>query len=405
MYIVVGQGAAGTTAAKELRRLNPTSPITVITDEEDYFYSRIDLPDIIAGKFAAAASMLYAKEQFAKTRIGCRMGERVMAVDAGRKQVELQSGVKVNYAKLLLATGSAPVIPPISGAKAKGVYALWTMNQAEAIIHAADRAKAAVVIGSGLIGMKTALALAARGLKVTVVEKLPRVLPRQLDAQASEILIAQVRAKNVCVKVDSVVERIEENAEGSVCGVTVSGCTIACDLVIMAAGVRPNTELAIASGIDVRRGIVVDKWLQTSAVDVYAAGDVAEVADCFSGLPAVPAIWPVAVEQGLAAARNMTGTNAPYFAGSALNSVEIAGVPLVSVGDVEGNSNDEVFRFHKEGCYRKVVMSGRTVKGVLCVGDIRHAGVLANLVLRRTAVDCGVEIAYPSFSFAALMAM
>lgn len=404
MYIIIGQGASGTTAAKELRRLKPAAPITVITDENNYFYSRIDLPDIIAGKLPAAASMLQSNEDFAKIGIDCRMDQQVVAIDIEHKQVELQSGEKLGYTKLLLATGSNSIIPPFEGRNAKGVHALWTMSQAEAIIDASSGAKAAVVIGAGLIGMKTALALAARGLQVTVVEKLPRILPRQLDAKASEMITEQVREKGVCIEVDSAVERVEESSDGSVSGVRISGRTIACELVIMAVGVRPNIELAVSAGVDTRHGIVVDQWLQTSVADIYAAGDAAEI-NLPSGLSVVPAIWPEAVEQGLFAARNMAGNKASYSASNALNSVEIAGVSLVSVGDVEGDTNDKVFTFHKEDCYRKVVMRGRILRGVLCVGDIRQAGVLGNLVLRQTEIDSGGEIARPSFSFADIMAM
>lgn len=405
MYIIIGQGAAGTTAANELRRIDSRTPITILTNETDHFYSRIDLPDIIAGKRSAVSSVLQSAEQFAESDIQCKMGVRVNSIDPLEKRVELSSGEKLSYTKLLLATGSSPVIPPMEGVKAQGVYTLWTMNQAEAISQAATDVKAAVVIGAGLIGIKTALALAARGLDVTVVEKMPRLLPRQLDATASEMIADKVRRKGVQVAVNSSVERIE-HAAGAVCGVTVSGRTIACDIVLMSVGVRPNTDLAHAAGIHVRRGIIVDEYMQTSANDIYAAGDVAEVIDLLTGDTTVPAIWPEAVQQGIIAAHNMANQRKLYTAGTALNSVEIAGVPIVSIGDIEGNPDDEVFEFRKGAIYRKVIIRGGILRGALCIGDIRRAGVLANMVLTQREIDLPSSwIADPSFSFADLMAI
>lgn len=405
MVIIVGQGAAGTTAANELRRLAPAVPITVISDEPDPFYSRIDLPDIIAGKCAAAAATLQASEQFDALRIDCRMGQKVAAVEPGCRQIELASGEKLAYSRLLLATGSSPIIPAVEGAAAIGVHSLWTLSQARTLIKAASSAEAAVVVGAGLIGVKTALALAARGLTVTVVEKLSRVLPRQLDETASAFVAAKIRAKGVAVETGVSVERIEQTSDGCVCGVRITGKTIACDLVVLAVGVRPKTELAALAGLRVRRGIVVDEFMQTSIADIFAAGDAAEVIDRISGLPVVPAIWPEAVEQGLAAARNMAGIKTAYTAGAALNAVEVAGVPIVSVGGIEDEAGDGSILFRKGDCYRKVVMRGKVIRGVLCVGDIRHAGVLANLVQRQAEIRCPDGIACPSFSFADYMAL
>ena len=181
MYIVIGQGIAGATAAETLRKLDPQNPVTVITGERDYVYSRIDLPDIIAGRYEPAASTLRTAEDFAKAGIECLMGETAAALLRDEKAVVLSSGKRLPYDKLLLATGSLPVVPPVPGAGTPGVYSLWTLQQAGEIVDAAGKARSAVVVGAGLIGLKTALALKKRGLNVAVIEKLPRLLPRQLD--------------------------------------------------------------------------------------------------------------------------------------------------------------------------------------------------------------------------------
>ncbi|MDR3590615.1 MAG: FAD-dependent oxidoreductase [Negativicutes bacterium] len=403
MYIIIGQGAAGTTAAKTLREIDPATPVTVITAERDYFYSRIDLPDIIGGKVEPETAVLQTPEAFEAMGVTCLMDTTVKAIHTDSQQVELATGERLNYKKLLLATGSEPVMPRLPGIDAQGVHTLWTMDQARAMIAAAAAAKSAVVVGAGLIGLKTALALTARGLKVTVVERLPRVMPRQLDDAAAAMVSERLAAKNVEVLVDTEVRGIVA-ADGVVTGVELAGKKLACDMVIMAIGVKPSTALAAAAGLRTGRGIAVDLCQMTSTEGVYAAGDAAETTDALSGEPAVPAIWPAAVEQGRIAAWNMAGSRLEYDGAVAMNSVEVAGMPLVSVGDIEGQAEDEVFISRKGGNYRKIVLRGKVVRGVLCLGDIRQAGAIGGLILRRTELDDPYRLVSPLFSFIDLIA-
>jgi len=402
MYIIIGQGAAGTSAAKTLKRLDPATPVTMITDEQDYFYSRIDLPDIVAGKFEAAESELQGADAFRELGIVCRMNERITAIHPDEKTVELASGERLKYSKLLLATGSLPVIPPLPGREAKGVYALWTMTQTREIAQAAQSARSAVVIGAGLIGLKSALALAERGLEVTVVEKLSRVMPRQLDDTAANVIADAVCGKGVALMLGTEVKAITMR-DGAVTGVELEGRDLACDMVLMAVGVKPNVELAQAAGIEVGRGITVDTSQQTSVADIYAAGDAAETIDPLTGKRVVPAIWPVAVEQGEVAACNMTGGQAEFKGGVAMNAIEIAGVPLVSIGDFEGETGDEVLTSGAGTSYRKLVLRGSRVRGVLCLGDIRQAGVIGSQVLRQAEVNDASSLISPHFNFASLV--
>ena len=403
MYVIIGQGAAGTAAANTLRRLDGKKAITVITRETDYFYSRVDLPDIIAGYSPPSAAVLQTQERFAELGITCRMGETVTAIMPDKKIVRLAGGECLEYERLLVATGSAPVLPPIAGLEAKGVYTLWTMAQAEAIIRAAARARAAVVIGAGLIGVKTALALAARGLTVRLVEKLPRVLPRQVDAAAAEIVARRIAEKGVAVMTGAVVEGIVTE-DGAITGVKVAGQTLACELAVVAVGVRPDAGLAAQAGLKVRRGIVVDRFLQTSLPNIYAAGDVAEVPDLTGGY-SIPALWPVAVEQGQVAARNMAGRKTAYTPVPAMNAVEVAGLPLIAVGDVEGGPGDDILVAARGDNYKKLVIRDKIVRGVLCLGDIRQAGVLGGLVFRQAEVRSAERLLAPDFGFVDVLAM
>jgi nitrite reductase (NADH) large subunit len=403
MYVIIGQGAAGVSAAKTLRRLDPDAPVTVVSEEKDHFYSRIDLPDIVAGKRAPAEAELAAADEFAAARITCRLGEKVARILPAEASVELASGERIPYKKLLLATGSLPVLPPIPGIDASGVYTLWTLAQAREIIAAATTAKTAVVVGSGLIGLKSALALAARGLAVTIVEKLPRVMPRQLDGIGAGMVESRLRALGLEVLTNTEVTGFCA-AGGAVSGVRLAGRTLACDMVVMAIGVKPNTALAAAAGLKVGRGIAADGAMRTSQPDIFAAGDCAETVDILSGLPAVPAIWPVAVEEGRVAAANMAGQPLTFDGAVAMNSVEIAGVPLVSVGDIDGAPEDTVLVSRQEDSYRKIVVRGSVVRGILCLGDIRQAGVLGGLVLRQAEVGDPGSLLSPRLSYIDLIA-
>ena len=402
MFIIIGQGAAGSSAARTLRRLAPATPVTMITDEQDYFYSRIDLPDIIAGKVGATESELQGSEAFRELGVVCRMNQRVTAIHPDEKTVELASGERLKYSKLLVATGSLPVIPPLPGRAAKGVYALSTMAHTREIAQAAKSARRAVVIGAGLIGLKSALALAGHGLEVTVVEKLSRVMPRQLDDTAANVIADAVCRKGVAVTLSTEVKAITVS-DGVVTGIQLEAKELACDMVLMAVGVKPNVELAQAAGIKVGRGIIVDACQQTSGADIYAAGDVAETIDPLTGDRVLPAIWPVAVEQGEVAASNMTGTQAEFKGGVAMNAIEIAGIPLVSIGDLEGETGDEVLTSGVGTSYRKLVLRGNKVRGVLCLGDIRQAGVIGSQVLHQTEVTDASSLISPHFNFAGLV--
>jgi NAD(P)H-nitrite reductase large subunit len=284
------------------------------------------------------------------------------------------------------------------------VYSLWTLQQAEGIFAAAGKARSAVVMGAGLIGLKTALALKKRGLNVTVIEKLPRLLPRQLDDEASDMLAESVQEEGVEILVGMGVDAISVDS-GAVGAVNAGGRVFPADLVVMAIGVKPNIGLAVAAGIETGRGITVDEFQRTSDPDVYAAGDAAETLDPLTGDRTIPASWPVAVAQGRIAASNMAGGRATYDGMVAMNAVEIGGMPLVSIGDIEGQTGDEVLAERRNGAYRKVVIRDGKIRGVLFLGEIRQAGVIGSLISRRVEIAEVERLTSPHFSYADLIAV
>ncbi len=401
MYIIIGQGAAGSSAVRTLRRLKPDAPVTVITREKDSFYSRIDLPDVIKGKRSPEEATLLTARDFADLNIPCRMGESVSRILPGERAVELASGETLPYTKLLLATGSRPILPPIPGIDSRGVFTLWTLEDARAIAAAAAGARRAVVAGAGLIGLKTALALKACGLDVTIVERLPGIMPRQLDAQAADMIAERLAAEGIRVFTGISATKVLA-ANGRVRAVETEAGALPCDLLVSAVGVRPDIGLAREAGLDIGLGIAVDARQRTSDPHIFAAGDAAEARDCLSGNCVVPAIWPAAVEQGRIAACNMVSRHREGSFCLAMNSVEIAGMPLVSFGEINAGPGDEELVSVRPGAYRKLVQRGDRLCGVLCLGDISQAGVLGNMVLRQTPVG-DLDLLAPRFSAARLI--
>ncbi len=387
-WLIVGQGAAGAAAARELRQLDSGAAITVIASEQAGFYSRIDLPDIISGKRRPEEAVLQTPAQFQAAGICCLTGVQAVSIRPEEHCVVLASGQQLHYDRLLLATGALPVRPALPGITADGVYTLWTLEQTAAISLAAAEAGAAVVIGSGLIGLKTALALRQRGLQVTVIERMNRVLPQQLDETGAALLAAALRARGIEILTGVQVEAVA-TAGGKVAGIRAGSWLVPCGLVVCAAGVKADTALARTAGLEIGAGIRVNEFLQTSGADIYAAGDAAEVLTVLDRQHCLSAGWPAAVEQGIIAARNLSGRTREAYGGYlAKNSVEIAGVPLVSAGNVQGGDGAEVLVRQSGSAYKRLVIKNNRLHGFLLMGDIRQAGVLAGVMARADAGGC-----------------
>lgn len=389
MIVIIGHGAAGYSAMRTLRALDPGIAVTMIAADRDGFYSRIDLPDVIKGTLTPEQAVRLNVEQMGALGVRCLAGETVTRILPAARQIELASGQRIPYGKLLLATGSRPILPPLPGMDAVGIHTLWTLEDARRIRRAALAAQTAVVVGAGFIGLKTALALRGLGLDVTVIEQLPGLMPRQLDATASDMVADRLRGAGLHLLTATAVESVLAD-RGTITGVQANGKTIACDLLVCAAGVQPNARLAMEAELDVGLGIAVDAGQRTSDPHIFAAGDVAESRDCLTGACLVPAIWPAAVEQGRVAAYNMKGRPLPAPACLTMNAVEIAGLPVVAFGEVHAGPGDQVLSRVDKNAYHKVIVHNDVPRGVLCLGDIRQAGVLGNMVQQKTPLG-GVD--------------
>jgi NAD(P)H-nitrite reductase large subunit len=388
-YVIIGNGAAGVTAAETIRRLDPEGTITIISDEEVPFYSRLLLAEFIAGAASEEELFLRTEDSYAALGIELLLRSTVVRLEPEEKRILLADGQVLSYDRLLIATGASPMLPKMEGLEGPGVFSLRTIKDAKEIVAASQNIERAVVIGGGLVGLHTVFGLQARGLAVIVVEMLPHVLPQQLDPRAAEILGKAIEAKGVQLILGQTVEKILRR-DGTVEGVLLAdGQRVECGLVVVAAGVRPNIALAQEAGLEVGEGILVDGHLQTSLPDVYAAGDVAETMDPLIGQRTLSAVWPLAVEQGRVAGYNMAGEPREYEGAlRLLNSVEFAGIPIISVGLIrpEGNAY-EISVWEGKGSYRKLIFREDRLVGVILLGEIEKAGIYTALI--RQQIDIG----------------
>ncbi len=353
-------------------------------------YSRPMIGEYLTGE-APLPKIQYRSDQFwHENHVHAFTGRKALRIDFLEKYVELNEGERITFERLLLATGSQPVYPPIEGVTTKGVFAFTTLADADAVKTRIGAVKAAVVIGGGLIGVCAAEALTKRGVEVTIVELQDRILSLLLDATASDILRNAIQGREVKIVTGHTVERIEQQEDGAVCGAILdSGERLPCDMVVLAIGVRPRTELVLNTGVTVNRGIVVDRFMRTTLPDVYACGDVAEAYDlCFEGDRVLPQ-WPVAHMSGRVAGFNMAGEKREYPGGVVMSALKYFDTPIVAAGRTSPEASDEyevlVAHDPAKALYKKAVLKNGVLQGFIMVGAIETAGILFYLL--RNGVD------------------
>jgi NAD(P)H-nitrite reductase large subunit len=388
-HVIIGNSAAAISAIEAFRKTGNDEPILLISDEPSPSYSRPLISELLAGEISGER-MLYRSEDFyAQHSVEPLLATRAEKVEPGRKAVRLQDGRRIPYKNLLIATGSGPIILPLEGVDLRGVFTFMGWREAEVLRRAAAGKRLATVIGGGLIGLKAAEALRHLGLEVSVVELAPRLLPAAADETASAVIEAHLRSHGLRIFTGNTVERIEGD-EGQVRAVLLrSGERLLADMVIMAVGVRPNIEIVQRTSIQVRRGIVVDSHMRTSAPNVYAAGDAAEGYDLVMDENRLLPIWPAAYRQGAVAGANMAGEDKEYAGDFAMNSIELFHLPLISMGRLEAPQEPgyEVLSSSAENSCRKVILKNGVIVGALFLREIDRAGIFNGLIRERMPVE------------------
>lgn len=385
-YLILGNGPAGVIAAETLRRTDPKGEIVMVGSEDVPPYSRMAIPYFLEGNIGEPGMYLRkTPDHFAKLRITEKRG-RAVALDTNARTVKYEDGGSENYDRLLIATGSRPVRPPIPGMDRPEVQTCWTMADARAIAALTKPGSRVLQLGAGFIGCIIMEALAARGVDLTIVEMGDRMVPRMMTPKAGGMIKRWVETKGIRVRTSAGVERIDDGANGAPLDVKIStGETLPCDVVIAAAGVAPNLEFVQGTGIELGRGIRVDERMRTSVDGVYAAGDVAEGLDFFTGGPLVSAIQPNAADQARVAAINMAGGEAHLPGVLPINVLATLGLISTSFGQWWGEKDGQGVELADEERFRYLSLQfkGDVLIGATSVGMTDHVGALRGLIQGR----------------------
>lgn len=401
-HIIIGAGPAGVIAAETLRKTDPQATVTLVGDEPEPPYSRMAIPYLLNASIAEEGTHLrHDPDHYRKLSIDVRQ-ERVTAVDSVNRRLTLKGGDSLSYDRLLIATGSRPLSPPVTGIDLPGVHHCWTLADARQILKRATPHAKVVLIGAGFIGSIILEALAERGVDLTVVEMGDRMVPRMMDQTAGNLIKRWCEAKGVTVHTSTRVTAIEpakgpsglqrllhtvglgpQEAPAQALRVILdNGQELEAVLVISAAGVRPNIDFLKGSGVETELGVLVNRQLQSSVPEIYAAGDAAQGIDFSTGGHEVHAIQPTATEHGRIAALNMAGVPATFQGSFNMNVLDTLGLVATSFGlwmGVAGGDSVELSdpdRFR----YLRLEFQDDVLVGANSLGLTQHVGVLRGLI-------------------------
>jgi nitrite reductase (NADH) large subunit len=363
--VVIGNGMAAARLCEELaQRALGRYAIAIIGQEPQLAYNRVLLSSVLAGEVAASETVLKPAAWWRDRGVTLCYGASATAVDLIARRVTLADGNKLDFAKLVFATGSRAIRLPLPGAELPGVLTFRDLADVTSITRAARRGTRVVVIGGGLLGIEAAYGLAKAGAKVTLVHIMDRLMERQLDARASAMLKRVVEAKGIEVLLDTATARFSGDTRVEAVEFK-DGRSLATDMVVVAVGIRPNAEIAAAAGLAVNRGIVVDDTLSTDRPDVFAIGECAEHRGVCYGL-----VEP-ANEQAHVLAARLGGRNVSYGGSVNATNLKVSGVHVFSAGDFLGTAGTEsiVLADAGLGTYKKLVIAGGRLVGAVLYGD------------------------------------
>jgi nitrite reductase (NADH) large subunit len=381
--VIVGNGIAGTLAAKTLRETDPEVGIEIFAEEPYLYYPRPNLIEFIAGRLPFDRLFAFPEKWYGQHRLEIHTGTPVEKIVPDEHHVLTVGGRRVPYDFLLLANGAAAARPLLKGVEKRGVFTLRTLGDALGLLdYFKDHPKAAV-LGGGLLGLEIARALKSRGAEVEVVEFFDYLLPRQLDPAGGALLRGEIEKAGIRVRLGTATDEILGGND--VRGLRFkNGLTAEADMVVLATGVRPNLGLAREAGLQTDRGVMVDEFLQTSRPGIFAAGDGIQRGDAVYG------IIPASFDQARVVAANILGRKKVYEGTVPSNTLKVAGVYLTSVGtfNPQGPGFEEI-RLEKpeEGIYKKIVLRNDALVGAIWMGTKTGVSAITRGVSQKIRVD------------------
>jgi nitrite reductase (NADH) large subunit len=380
--VVVGNGMATARLVDELAKVAlGRYAIAVIGDEPRLAYNRVLLSSVLAGETASHDIELRPASWWRDRGVTLKYGCRATEIDVGRHELKIANEESVSFSRLVLATGSTPLRLNVPGSDLAGVHTFRDSRDVDLLLTLAAQKKRVVVVGGGLLGLEAAYGLAKAGASVTLIHLMDRLMERQLDAPAAELLKTLVERKGIKVLLNANTARL--HGATRVDGVELTdGRRIEADAVIFAAGIRPNVALAKDAGIAVGRGIVVDDHLQTAASEIFALGECAEHRGICYGL-----VEP-AYEQARVLAQHLAGKTAAYGGSVVATNLKVSGVSVFSAGDFIGAEGSETILLNdvRHGTYKKLVISEGRLAGAVLVGDVESALWYLELIRNREPV-------------------
>lgn len=380
--VIVGNGMAAARLVDELAKTSlGRYAVAVIGEEPRLAYNRVLLSSVLAGETGSHEIELRPADWWRHRGVTVRYGYRVTEIDTGRRELKIEGEESMEYSKLVLAVGSTPLRLNVPGADLVGVHTFRDTRDVDLLLTLAAARKRVVVVGGGLLGLEAAYGLAKAGAPVTLLHLMDRLMERQLDAPAADLLKTLVERKGIRILLNASTARIL--GEGHVEAVELAdGSRIEADAVIFAAGIRPNIELAKDAGIAVNRGIVVNDEMQTASPDIYALGECAEHRGTCYGL-----VEP-AYEQARVLARHLSGRPAAYQGSVVSTNLKVSGVSVFSAGDFMGGEGSEslVLSDRRCGTYKKLVIAEGRLTGALLIGDTVDALWYLELIRNREKV-------------------
>ena len=380
--VIVGNGMAAVRLVDELvTTALGRHAIAVIGEEPRLAYNRVLLSSVLAGETASHDIELKPAAWWRDRGVTLKYGCRATEIDVGRRELKIEGDESIEFSRLVLATGSSPLRLNVPGAELNGVHTFRDSRDVDLLLSLAARKKPVVVIGGGLLGLEAAYGLAKAGTPVTLLHLMDRLMERQLDAPAADLLKSLVERKGIAVELNANTARIHGTSR--VEGVELAdGRRIEADAVVFAAGIRPNTKLAQEAGLTVNRGIVVDDVMQTSAPGIFALGECAEHCGVCYGL-----VEP-AYEQARVLARHLSGRNAAYQGSVVATNLKVSGVSVFSAGDFLGSDASEAILLSdiRRGTYKKLVIADGKLTGAVLVGDVGDALWYLELIRTRNPI-------------------
>ena len=381
--VIIGNGISGIIFSKTLRELNKNVEIDVFTKEKYHYYPRPNLIEFLAGRIPYERIFAFSEDWYKRQNINIHLNKPVKKILPDSKEIELHNGEREKYDKLLFASGSHSFIPPFKGADKRGIFTLRTIDDAFKILKYLESHRKAVIIGGGVLGLEIARALKSKGAEVEVVEFFDYLLGRQLDFQGSSILKDQIENMDIKVRLGMATEEVL--GQNEVKGLRFKGGgELEADMSIVAAGVRPNINIAKEAGLETDHGLVVNDYLQTSDSSIYGAGDVIQHKGRMYG------IIPASFDQARTAAYNILGQEKKYKGTIPSNTLKVVGLSVTSIGLVnpeEGKYEEFRKEIREEGIYKKIVVQEGMIIGAIWMGTKEGVNEINRLISQKTNVE------------------